>query len=218
MSLDLRAFMNAVTVLIVDPHPVYRRGVARIVRQQGDMRLLGDATHLPSVTQLADEPPDVLLADPVLLRPHAYWPVRALACRQLPTRVLLVASIVKDGDAYEALAAGARGFLSKCSDEGDLVDAIRRVGRGETVIAPELQGDVAMDIRMRETTRRPVLSVREHQILELSAEGLTAPEMGRRLHLSPATVKTHMLNLYDKLGVRERGAAVARGMRLGLIE
>jgi two-component system nitrate/nitrite response regulator NarL len=218
MSLDLRAFMSAVTVFIADPHPVYRRGMASIVRQQGDMRLLGVTAVVPSVEQLADEPPDVLIADPVMLGPRALWLLRALECRRLPTRVLLVASVVKDGDPYAALAAGARGFLSKCSDEGALVDAIRRVAAGETVIAPELQGDVAMDIRMREAARRPVLSAREHQILELSAEGLTAPEMGRHLHLSPATVKSHMLNLYDKLGVRERAAAVARGMRLGLIE
>jgi two-component system nitrate/nitrite response regulator NarL len=218
MSLDRRGFMSAVTVFIADPHPVYRRGMASIVRRQGDMRLLGVAARVPSVAQLADEPPDVLVADPVIVSPREFWPVRALACRRLQTRVLLVASVVRDGDAYAALAAGAHGFLSKCSDEGDLVDAIRRVAGGETIIAPELQGDVALDIRMREVARRPVLSMREHQILELSAEGLTAPEMGRHLHLAPATVKSHMLSLYDKLGVRERAAAVARGMRLGLIE
>jgi two-component system nitrate/nitrite response regulator NarL len=218
MSLELRAFMHVVTVLIADPHPVYLLGMARLVRRQPDMRLIGDTTRVPSLAQLAEEPPDVLVADPAMLRSRGYSLLRALACRRLATRVLLIASFVNEGDAYEALAAGAHGFVSKCSDEGDLVDAIRRVARGQTVIAPELQGDVAMDIRMRETRRRPVLSMREHQVLEFSAEGLTAPEMARRLQLSPATVKTHMLNLYDKLGVRERGAAVARGMRLGLIE
>jgi two-component system nitrate/nitrite response regulator NarL len=218
MSLERRAFMSAVTVVIADPHPVYRRGIASIVRRQGDMRLVGAIAQVPAVEQLAGDPPDVLVADPVMLRRRDYWLVRALAVRRLRTRVLLVASVVSPGDPYAALAAGAHGFLSKCSDEGDLVDAIRRVAAGETVIAPELQGDVALDIRRREIARRPVLSMREHQVLELSAEGLTAPEMGRQLHLSPATVKTHMLSLYDKLGVRERGAAVARGMRLGLIE
>ena len=210
--------MSAVTVLIADPHPVYRRAMASIVRRQGELRLIGAVAHVPPVAQLAEEPPDVLVADPLMLRHRAYGPIRALACRRLPTRVLFVASVVNDGDPYAALAAGAHGFLSKCSDEGDLVDAIRRVAAGETVIAPELQGDVALDIRRREIAGRPVLSIREHQVLELSAEGLTAPEMGRQLHLAPATVKSHMLSLYDKLGVRERGAAVARGMRLGLIE
>jgi two-component system nitrate/nitrite response regulator NarL len=210
--------MHVISVSIVDPHPLYRRGLAELVRRHPGMRLIGDVSAGWSADELERSAPDVLVADPVLLKPRGYPLLRALAARRVATRVLLLASVAHDGDAYEALAAGACGFLSKGSEERDVIDAIHRVARGETVIARELQGDVATDIRMREATPRPVLSPREHQILSLSADGLTAPQMGARLHLSPATVKTHMLNLYGKLGVDERAAAVAQGIRRGLIE
>jgi two-component system, NarL family, nitrate/nitrite response regulator NarL len=86
------------------------------------------------------------------------------------------------------------------------------------VIAPEVHGDLATDIRIREAEERPVLTPRERQVLELTADGLTAPEMSSRLDVSTATVKTHMLHVYEKLGVSERAAAVAQAMRRGILE
>jgi two-component system nitrate/nitrite response regulator NarL len=132
--------------------------------------------------------------------------------------VILFVEPERAGDAYRALALGAAGCLSKRASKEQLADAIHRVAHGETVIAPELQGDVAADIRIREAEERPLLSPREQQVLELTADGLTAPEMGSRLDLSTATVKTHMLHLYEKLGVSERAAAVAQAMRRGILE
>lgn len=210
--------MRVITVFIVDPQPVYREGLTRLVTHDPELRLLGVAAAMPPVRLLGEERPDVLLVDPVVLAPRGEKLLQLLARRQLPTRVLLLASAIGDGDAYRALAGGAGGYLSKRSDERELVHAIHRVARGETVIAPELQGDVARGIRLREALPGPVLSPREREILELTAEGLTAPEMSRRLHVSASTVRTHMLNLYEKLEVGERAAAVARGIRLGLIE
>jgi|SRR5215207_1003000 len=210
--------MRVITLFIVDPHPVYRQGLTRLVARDPELRLLGDAAAMPSVRLLAEQRPDVVLVDPVALKLGGETLLRMLAHRGLPTRVLLLGSVIRAGDAYRALAAGAGGYLSKRSDERELVGAVHRVARGETVIAPELQGDVARGIRLREADPRPLLSPRECEILELTAAGPTAPEMGRRLHVSAATVRTHMLNLYGKLGVAERAAAVAQGFRLGLIE
>jgi two-component system, NarL family, nitrate/nitrite response regulator NarL len=92
------------------------------------------------------------------------------------------------------------------------------VARGETVLDPSSQTGLAREIRLRGRDERPVLSPREHEILVLIAEGRTAPEIGRRLHLSTATVKTHQIHVYEKLGVAERAAAVAWAMRRGLLE
>jgi two-component system nitrate/nitrite response regulator NarL len=210
--------MQVITLSIVDPHPVYRRGLARLVAQQPDLRLLAEAPLMPAVSLLAAQPPDILLVDPVALKLGGETLLRMLVRRRVPTRVLLLASVIRDGDAYRALGAGAAGYLSKCSDERELIDAIHQVARGQIVIAPELQSDVARGIRLREADPRPLLSARECEILELTAAGMTAPEMSRRLHVSASTVRTHLLHLYEKLGVAERAAAVAQGIRLGLIE
>lgn len=218
MYLDRLKHMRVITVFIVDPHPVYREGLARLVTHDPELRLLGDAAAMPPVRLLVEQRPDVAVVEPVALKLGGETVLRMLARRGVPTRVLLLASVVREGDAYRALAAGAGGYLSKRSDERELIGAIHRVARGETVIAPELQGDVARGIRLREASPRPLLSPRECEILELTAEGLTAPQMSRRLHVSASTVRTHMLNLYEKLGVAERAAAVAQGIRLGLIE
>lgn len=219
MSLDDRVKLRSVTVIAIDPHPLYCDGVARVVRQDPALRLAAEADDAAgAVSAVLALRPDVAVLDPTTPRLPAKRLLALVARHALPTRVILLAEHVRPGEAYRALADGACGYLSKRAGKEQLADAIHRVGRGETVIAPELHGDLAADIRIRETERRPILSPRERQILELTADGLTAPEMGSRLHLSTATVKTHLQNVYEKLGVSERAAAVAQAMRRGILE
>jgi two-component system, NarL family, nitrate/nitrite response regulator NarL len=90
--------------------------------------------------------------------------------------------------------------------------------RGETVLAPEVQAGIAREIRLRSGDERPVLTAREREILGMTADGYSAPEIAERLTLSPTTVRTHLQHLYDKLGVSDRAAAVAEAMRRGLLE
>jgi len=97
-------------------------------------------------------------------------------------------------------------------------DAIAAVARGETVLAPEVQAGIAREIRLRSGDERPVLTAREREILGMTADGYSAPEIAERLTLSPTTVRTHLQHLYDKLGVSDRAAAVAEAMRRGLLE
>ena len=136
----------------------------------------------------------------------------------LRTRVVLIAAKPEPGEVYAALAEGAAGYLTKDADARELCDAITAVARGKTVLAPELQAGVAGEIRLRAPHDRPVMSERERETLTLIAEGLSAPQIGRTLHLSTATVKTHLQHIYGKLGVSERAAAVAEAMRRGLLE
>lgn len=183
------------------------------------MQLVGEADHAATaVAAVLGQRPDVVVLDPTTPRLDARRMLRLIERHALPTRVILFVDPQRAGDAYRALALGAAGCLSKRASKELLADAIHRVARGETVIAAELQGDVAADIRIREVEQRPMLSPREQQVLELTADGLTAPEMGSRLDLSTATVKTHMLHVYEKLGVSERAAAVAQAMRRGILE
>jgi two-component system nitrate/nitrite response regulator NarL len=134
-----------------------------------------------------------------------------------PTRVVLLSAYLDGATAFEAVAAGAAAYLSKDADGARIADAIAAVARGETVIGQEVQSGLAQQIRAR-GAGRTLLSEREREVLGHVADGRSAPEIGRLLFLSTATVKGHLQSLYDKLGVSDRAAAVAEAMRRGLLE
>ena len=162
--------------------------------------------------------PDVALLDVKMPELDGMAVVRAVARDALPTRVVFLSAYVDSAVAYRALAEGAVGFLSKESSTQAVCDAILAASRGETVMSPEVQSGIAEEIRLRSAPERLVLSPRESEVLSLIAEGMSAPEIGKQLHLSPATIKGHLHSLYEKLGVSERAAAVAEAMRRGLLE
>jgi two-component system, NarL family, nitrate/nitrite response regulator NarL len=162
--------------------------------------------------------PDVAVIDRSLSKLSGEQILNAVGRDRLGTRVIMIAAQPTSGLVYAAIAKGAAGYLTTDTDARQLCEAISAVARGRTVLAPELQAGIAGEIRLREVDYRPILSDRERQTLKLVAEGLTAPDIGRRLHLSTGTVKTHLTHLYDKLGVSERAAAVAEAMRRGLLE
>jgi two-component system nitrate/nitrite response regulator NarL len=116
------------------------------------------------------------------------------------------------------MAKGALGYLSKLAAPEKIFDAIAAVHRGETVLSPEFQAGLVDELQRRETDTRPLLTTREKEILALTADGHSAPEIGRHLHLSTATIKSHLHSLYEKLGVSDRASAVAVAMRKGLLD
>ena len=144
--------------------------------------------------------------------------LNAVARDGLCTRVVMLGTRPEPKQVYAALAGGAAGYLTKDADARELCDAIAAVARGETVLAPELQAPLADEIRLRTPRDRPAMTGRERETLTLIAAGLSAPDIARALHLSTATVKTHLQHIYEKLGVSERAAAVAEAMRRGLLE
>jgi two-component system, NarL family, nitrate/nitrite response regulator NarL len=119
---------------------------------------------------------------------------------------------------YRAISLGAAAYVSKESSRDEICDTVAAVARGETRLAPDVQAELVRQIQMRGVDDRPALSPREREVLVMIADGLSAPDVAGRLHVSPATVKTHLQSLYEKLGVSDRAAAVARAMRLGLLE
>lgn len=207
-----------VRVVAADTQPLSRDAMARAVRQRPPLQLVGEATDAGGLrAAIAGSRPDVVVVDAAVLAGERGGLAGWLGGGRVPARVIV---IVPGGDAsqgYRALAAGADGLLSRLATGEQLVDAVLRVAHGETVIAGEAQTAVAAEIRLREIVPRPPVSAREREILELIAEGLSAPEIGHRLHLATPTVKTHLSNLYEKLGVSERAAAVAAAMRRGLL-
>jgi two-component system nitrate/nitrite response regulator NarL len=208
-----------VRVLAADGQPLYRDAVARAIRERPELELVGQAGDgREALAAIGAEEPDVAIIDRTLAGLSGEQVLNAVARDGLRTRVVMIAAHADPRQVYAALADGAAGYLTKEADARELCDAITAVARGGTVLAPELQAGVAGEIRLRAPHERPVMSARERETLTLIAEGLSAPEIGRALHLSTATVKTHLQHIYGKLGVSERAAAVAEAMRRGLLE
>ena len=206
-------------VLAADGQPLYRDAVARAIRERPELELVAQARDgREALAAIGSAQPDVAVIDPALTGLTGKQLLNAVARDGLQTRVVLIAAAAEPGEVYAALAEGAAGYLTKDADARELCDAITAVARGRTVLASELQAGVAGEIRLRAPHDRPVMSERERETLALIAEGLSAPQIGRTLHLSTATVKTHLQHIYEKLGVSERAAAVAEAMRRGLLE
>ena len=206
-------------VVIAEEHPLYREGVVRAIKERPELELVGEAADgrqaLALIRQLQ---PDVAVLDVKMPELDGLQVANAVDRDALGTRVLMLSAFLDRQIVFQAVAAGAAGYLSKDAGRLEITDAILAVHRGDTVLAPEVQAGVAAEVRSRWSADVPTLSVRERQVLEMIAQGLSAPEIGRRLYLSPATVKSHLQSLYDKLGVSDRAAAVAEAMRRGVLE
>jgi two-component system nitrate/nitrite response regulator NarL len=137
---------------------------------------------------------------------------------ELPTRVLLVSAHDESAIVFRALQEGAAGFLPKESSRSELVNAVLDCAKGRDVVAPSLAAGLAGEIRKSAEPQGPVLSPREREVLKLIAAGRSIPAMAKDLFLAPSTVKTHVQRLYEKLGVNDRGAAVAEAMRRKLLD
>jgi two-component system nitrate/nitrite response regulator NarL len=208
------------TVLIADDHPLFREAIVRVIRAHPDFELVAEASDgAAALEKIRDLRPDVAVIDVRMPELDGSDVLVALREEGLPTNVVFLSAFLDSKTVYDAVAAGANAYLSKEAGSDEIVEAVSAAARGETILGPEVQTGLAEQIRFREENdARPRLSDREHEVLKLIAQGLSAPEIGSRIHLSTATVKTHLQHLYEKLGVSERAAAVAEGMRRGLVE
>ncbi|MBC3841952.1 response regulator transcription factor [Streptacidiphilus sp. 4-A2] len=210
-----------IRVLLVDDHPVVRRGLRALLEELPELEPVGEAAdgeaaiRLLDELQLAGQPrPDVVLMD---LRMGAGMngveATRRITARTDPPSVLVLTVYSTDADILAAVEAGATGYLLKDAPPEELARGVRATARGETVLAPP----VAARLMGRVRAGRPALSPRETEILELLAEGLANRQISKRLFISEATVKTHLVHVYEKLGVDSRTAAVAAARTNGLL-
>ena len=204
---------------MADDHPVYRDGLTRSIRERPDLELAGEAASgTEALEGIRSARPDVAILDVRMPGLEGTEVLNAIQRDELVTRVVFLSANVEGDVVYRAIAMGAGAYLSKESDRTEIFEAVTRVARGETYVPPDLHTGLAAQIRLREREARPALTPREREILLLTADGHSAPAIAGRLHLSPATVKTHLQSLYEKLGVSDRAAAVAAAMRQGLLE
>ena len=201
-----------IRVLCVDDHRLMREGVARIVGVQPDMEVVAEASNGEhAVAQFLASRPDVTLMD--LQLPFTSGTEATRRIRQLDpaARIIVLTMYRGDEDVHRAFEAGAMGYVLKDTISDDLIHVIREVHAGRRVVAPEIQQ--ALD----ERKRHPALSLRELQVLELVAEGMRNKEIAAALGISADTAGMHVKNLYTKLYVHDRTAAVAKAIRRGII-
>jgi two-component system, NarL family, nitrate/nitrite response regulator NarL len=208
------------TVLVADDHPLFRDGIARAVGQRTDLELIAAvADGNEALEGIRRHTPDVAVLDVRMPGMDGVDVLKAVQAEALSTRVLLLSAYTDSAIVYAAVTAGAGGYLSKDADRQAICDAISAVARGEPALDPVVHAGLFEEVRRhRAPPEAPLLTDREQQVLELIAAGLTAPTIAGRLEISATTVKTHLAHLYEKLGVSDRAAAVAEGMRRGLLE
>ncbi|MEU3188625.1 response regulator transcription factor [Streptomyces sp. NPDC006923] len=205
---------RTIRVLLADDHPVVRAGLCAMLESAEYISVVGQAgSGEEAVVQAASLAPDIVLLD---LRMGGMDGVAATGhiLRRSPgSKVVIVTTYEDDSDILRAVEAGAAGYLLKGSSRAELIDAVHAAARGETVLTPSLAGKL-----FRARTPEPVpLSGREREVLRLVSRGHTNAEIGRELFISEATVKTHLLRTFKKLGVSDRTSAVMTALERGLL-
>ena len=205
--------MKRIRVLIADNHPVVRAGLQGMLASQPDFELVGEATTgKEAVTLAAQLHPDVVLMDLRMAEMDGVEATAQIQTQQPKTPVLVLTTYDTNTDILRAIEAGATGYLLKDTPRDELFAAIRSVAQGKAVLAPTVATRL---LRQRQTPAGEALSARELEVLSLVSGGASNKEIARSLHLSEATVKSHLIHLFGKLGVTDRTAAVTVALKRG---
>ena len=204
-----------IRLLIADDHPVVRDGLSSMFARDPEFEVLGEASDGAEAIRLALAlKPDVILMDLRMPGVDGLTAITELARRGSGSRVLVLTTYDTDSHVLPAIEAGATGYLLKDAPRAELLRAVRAAARGEAVLSPSVAARLMSRFR---APRTGPLSQRELEVLELVAAGATNREAAARLFITEATIKTHLLNVYAKLGVGDRAAAVAEAFNRGLL-
>ncbi|MFD8560967.1 response regulator [Streptosporangium canum] len=204
-----------IRLLIVDDHPIVRDGLRAAFEAEPDINVVGEAANgREGIERAAALKVDIVLMDLRMPEMGGVSAITALRHSHPHIKALVLTTFDGDSDVLPAIEAGATGYLLKDAPTDELLRAVRAAAAGEPVLSPSVAG------RLMGQVRRPVkaaLSNRELQVLALVADGATNRQAAAKLFISEASIKTHLLHIYDKLGVRDRAAAVGEGYRRGLL-
>ncbi|MEU9886562.1 response regulator transcription factor [Sphaerisporangium sp. NPDC051011] len=204
-----------IRVLIVDDHPVVREGLRGMLEADPGIGVAGEAgSGEEAVARARELTPDVILMDLRMPGGDGVSAIARILADHPESRVIVLTTYETDQDIVRAVEAGAAGYLLKDTARADLIAAVFGAARGETVLSPSVA--TRLVTRMRAPAPES-LSKRETEVLALVARGLTNGEIGRSLFISEATVKTHLLRIFGKLGVSDRTAAVTTALSRGLL-
>ena len=212
---------SPVRVLIADDHPVFRHGLATLLGTVDDVEVVGHAGDGREAVEAAlSLEPDVVVMDLQMPELNGIEAVRELRAARPGAGVLVLTMHEDDDSVFAAMRAGARGYVLKGADQGEIVRAIRAVAAGEAIFGP---GVAERIVALFAAPRRgpepfPDLTEREREVLELVARGLANAEIARRLAVAPKTVRNHVSNIFNKLQVIDRAQAIVRAREAGMGE
>ena len=205
----------SIRVVVADDHPIVRQGVVALLENESDIEVIADvADGRAALSAALTQDPDVVLMDLRMPEMDGVEATRALQERRPKVAILVLTTYDTDEAIVRAVEAGAAGYMLKDSPTEDLVDAVRRAAAGETVLAPPITKRLVDRLHK---VSPDALTSREIEVLREVANGNTNAEVAERLHISEATVKTHLIHIYDKLAVSDRAAAVARAYEQGVL-
>lgn len=207
--------MTPIRVVLVDDYPLVRTGLAGMLANADEINIVGEAENgRQGLTVIAELAPDVVLLD--LRMPEMDGPelIKQLRSQNSPAGVLVLTTYDTDADIVRAIEAGANGYLLKDTTRDELIRAIIATHAGESWLAPSVAQQIMTSIRSGDIER---LSSRELEVLNLVGVGRSNKEIAAELHLSTATVKTHLIHIFRKLDVNDRTAAVTVAIGKGII-
>jgi len=206
-----------IRVIVADDHPIVRSGIVGLLALDPGLDVVGEASDGAEAVALAARVrPDVVLMDLRMPGVSGIEATARIVAEHPAVRVLVLTTYETDDDILGAIEAGASGYLLKAAPQEEIVAGIRAVAEGHTVLAPAIAATLVT--RMRgDRPERPQLSPRELEVLRLVAAGRSKPEIARDLFIGEATVKTHLIHVFEKLEVSDRTRAVTLALELGLL-
>jgi NarL family two-component system response regulator LiaR len=209
-----------ITVLVVDDHEIVRRGIITLLETEPDIKVLGQAENGRAALELAESlHPDVILMDLVMPEMDGVEAIREIRERGLSSHVLVLTSFGSDDKLFPAVRAGALGYLLKDTSPADLVQAIHKAAEGQSALTPAVARRLLQEFStdLEPTPPAEPLSERELEVLKLVARGLTNEQIGGKLFISEATVRTHVSHILAKLSLGNRTQAALYALRVGLV-
>jgi two-component system response regulator NreC len=213
---------EAIEILLVDDHAMFRAGIRALIEAEERMKVVGEASSGDeAVDRVRELKPDIVIMDLAMPGSNGLEATRRISALELNTSVLVLTVHAEEEYLVPVVEAGASGYLTKTSADTDLLEAIRVVARGQVFLPPKAATLLLRrykDAEGEDSAGLSDLSTREQEVLALTAEGFSSREIGQKLFISPKTVDTYRSRIMDKLGLSHRSELVRFALRVGLLK